>query len=833
MIMKNLNIYTNTLLIAISTLFLSVNIHAQSTSNFSTGTTFTQYSLDPWGNTAAIERGENLLLNSTKIINQHLMGFGALNPEPYPNNYDFSTIERRIGNDTGLGDEAETIVLTACCAPDWMKGGTPGTTDWSRIEIAPFPQHFDDYADLVAEVVRRPEFSNIKYVQVWNEMKGFWDVSRNRWNHEAYTDLYNKVWTAVKTVRPDIKIGGPYVVLGSWGSNTTGSGQWFSSDVGGAWGKFDSRDIAVVEYWLQNKIGADFITLDASITNRDNIYPVNQFERTKKFADFMTWLRSLDNSAYPGATSLPVWWAEWYSIPENSNASQAEKNALMTTTLVQMIKSGASTALVWGPQGDTNGNMFPLALFTDTRISSGGQATIFHSTQKYLYDHFSAGTTLLNASTNNTNIKVLASNNKTLLVNTTNSYQTLTFRGLTLALQAYEVKLIDTPQIGGGDNCNLLTNGDFSNGTTDWSSWRCNTNISSGACRITNIQTVQNAWDVAFVQGNFILEYGKQYEISFDANSIQNNRAIKVKAGLSENPYTNYHYQTVYLNTNNQRFTIPFTMSYPTTTKGRLEFHLGTNTSGLVLDNIRLKPTAEDCPNECEQVKNGSFTEGSTDWYVQRCTITPTGNGANIDIPYILDNFWDIALKQRGLTYEQGKEYRISFQAKADANRSIHVKAGKASAPYTQYHLEKIELTTALQNHTLTFIMNNTTDSDAFLEFFFGDSTTDLFLGDISLEETGCDGEFREGSFNDIISHYEVFPNPVHDNLNVSLHLTDGYNTGIIRLFDLNGRIILEEEKALSATNQLQLNIQAIPAGMYMLRVDVGGYFLTHKVVKH
>jgi len=62
-----------------------------------------------------------------------------------------------------------------------------------------------------------------------------------------------------------------------------------------------------------------------------------------------------------------------------------------------------------------------------------------------------------------------------------------------------------------------LNNGDFSDGTTDWLSWSCDVDASSGACRITNIQQVQNPWNSAVVQGDFTLENGKQYEVSFDA----------------------------------------------------------------------------------------------------------------------------------------------------------------------------------------------------------------------------------------------------------------------------------------------------------------------------
>jgi len=104
------------------------------------------------------------------------MGFGAGNPEPSPGNYEFTTIKGRIGNNTGLGNQAETVVLTACCAPTWMRDTryiTPGPTDWTPqkwFETAPHPDYFDDYADLVAEIVSDPELSNIEYVQVWNEM---------------------------------------------------------------------------------------------------------------------------------------------------------------------------------------------------------------------------------------------------------------------------------------------------------------------------------------------------------------------------------------------------------------------------------------------------------------------------------------------------------------------------------------------------------------------------------------------------------------------------------------------------------------------------------------
>lgn len=404
-------------------------------SQFQTGATLTQYSLDNWGNTAAVNAAKALFNGSTKLGAQHVMGFGVLNPQPSPNAYDWRTLDERMNQSLSGVD---STVLVACCAPDWMKGGFAGQTNWSRIEDAPRPEHYDNYANLIARTVQR--YPRIKYVLVWNEMKGMWNGPANRWNHEGYTQLYNRVWARVKAVRPSVKIGGPYVVLQSRGGSN-----YFNSSVGGSWGYFDSRDLEAVKYWLRHKTGADFIAVDASNTNVDNVYKVNRFAMTEKFTAARDWIRSLSNSTYPGATTLPLWWAEWYAFTENSSDSQAKKNAVMATGLVKTIKSGATTALIWGPQGNASGASYPLGLFTDTRTSGGGKATVFHKTQKWLNDHFSKGTRIVKDGNTNKNIEVLASDRKILLVNKTAATQTTKVLGKSVSLAGYQVALENVP----------------------------------------------------------------------------------------------------------------------------------------------------------------------------------------------------------------------------------------------------------------------------------------------------------------------------------------------------------------------------------------------------
>jgi hypothetical protein len=208
-------------------------------SQLAMGVTHTQYSLDGWGDPTAVAAGKQVLRASTVFQNQHLMGWGADNPEPWPGVYRWASLDSRVKL---MRDTGGTMVLTLCGAPDWMKGGTAGSTDWSKLDRAPTPGHYGDFARLAQRTALR--YPDVRYFQVWNELKGFYNPALNRWDYEGYTAFYNRVYDAVKSVRPDARIGGPYVVLTSetvraWMSNPSAasgvrwtSGRWTSSTTG-------------------------------------------------------------------------------------------------------------------------------------------------------------------------------------------------------------------------------------------------------------------------------------------------------------------------------------------------------------------------------------------------------------------------------------------------------------------------------------------------------------------------------------------------------------------------------------------------------------------------
>lgn len=321
------------------------------------GVTHTRFSADSWNDPEAVARARSLLRAAPVFQNQHLMGWGTESPEPSPGAYDFSTLDARMELIRATGG---TPVITLCCAPDWMKGGVAGRTDWTRLEVAPRAEHFAAFAELSRRTALR--YPDVRHFQVWNELKGFWDPARNRWDVEAYTRLYNQVYEALKSVDPTIQVGGPYVPMDSWADASTMS---HPSAIRGAWGVLDQRAMDAVDYWLANKRGADFVTVDGWTTTKDEGLVTDEFTATQKMAAVTTWLRS--------RTTLPIWWAELYPIPERAQWAPAHQAEVFAVALEQLRGAGASVVLLWEPQAD--GDRCAGCLWSDTRRRGGGMPT--------------------------------------------------------------------------------------------------------------------------------------------------------------------------------------------------------------------------------------------------------------------------------------------------------------------------------------------------------------------------------------------------------------------------------------------------------------------------
>jgi hypothetical protein len=258
-------------------------------------------------------------------------------------------------------------------------------------------------------------------------MKGFWNARLNRWDVEAYTELYNAVYDALKEVNPAIRVGGPYVVMSST-PTTTGP-------VSGPWGSIDPRALDVVTYWLAHKHGADFIAIDGATTTMEGRLVTDPFTANGKFAAVDTWLRS--------KTKLPIWWSEVYVQPPGTSWSQQQQAAVFSAAVAELVRSGAAAALLWAPQAETpTGRVW---LWTDTRPRGGGTPSVIYQPYEAIVSMLSRKAPRVVVSSSVDRLVVVSTGTNVLLVNGTGHALIVSLGTRRLALRQDEVVVTSSP----------------------------------------------------------------------------------------------------------------------------------------------------------------------------------------------------------------------------------------------------------------------------------------------------------------------------------------------------------------------------------------------------
>lgn len=364
----------------------------------------TLYSSDP----AVVERMLSVLAGSSAVTSVHTMAFGAPNPWVCRDGpLDWSYLDWRMNQAERAGQE---IIVTIGMTPTWMlAGGADCTTDWNRVEDAPLPEHFDSMAWYAGQVAARYQGRVAAYT-LWNEYKGFWSTSLNRWRHEDITTLYNQVYAEVKAHDPAALMGGSYAPIrgkpsGSPGEPTPDDPAYLKLSSGKI---ADGRTMSAVLYFLEHARGHDFITLDG----------VNQHTD-----EFMAWIRA------KGVTQ-PVVWMEFYADAP-SDMGLDEARAMQADNMREALVSGASSMLIWQAQVGSDG--FDYQSLWD----SSGNPQPFAGMMKAFRAHFGPGTPLYAVSSSSTSVTAAASGTHVLIISRSASAQQVAVDGVVVTLPAW------------------------------------------------------------------------------------------------------------------------------------------------------------------------------------------------------------------------------------------------------------------------------------------------------------------------------------------------------------------------------------------------------------
>ncbi|MEZ4954911.1 MAG: carbohydrate binding domain-containing protein [Saprospiraceae bacterium] len=155
----------------------------------------------------------------------------------------------------------------------------------------------------------------------------------------------------------------------------------------------------------------------------------------------------------------------------------------------------------------------------------------------------------------------------------------------------------------------------------------------------------------------------------------------------------------------------------------------------------------EPCPNF---VQNGEFDDNLNNWSLwmqsgnaaagaldNTSQLSGTYSGL-VNITTVTGTNWHIQVAQLGFSIEPGKNYRVTFEAKAAGNRNMAVSLQRSNSPYTTYWWQDLALTTTANTYSYDFQVDSTNVGNVGLLFHLGESTQNVWLDNVSFSEI-CD----------------------------------------------------------------------------------------------
>jgi LPXTG-motif cell wall-anchored protein len=325
-----------------------------------------------------------------------------------------------------------------------------------------------------------------------------------------------------------------------------------------------------------------------------------------------------------------------------------------------------------------------------------------------------------------------------------------------------------------------LVNGDFSNGLEAWSQYihydaQAQITEANGEAKVAITNQGGEEWSILLEQGGLKFGQGQQYTVSFDARSTTD-RPIVVSLENAE--YKRYLSEVTELTNEMQTFTYNMEMTANDTLG--LKFQMGKYGSGahdIFIDNVKISLAGEAPPEEptsTPELDNGTFDAGMdhwASWWGDQWSGVAEGSAAvengelKVDISKVGGASYAPQIFQKGVTFEKGKTYKVTFDARANEARKVNVNIGKELTQdpwFTPYApTQTFDLTSQMKTFTYSFDMNEETFNDGKMVFELGNiqdgnAATTVYLDNVTITEQlpAPTPELDNGTFDAGMDHW-------------------------------------------------------------------------------
>ncbi len=225
-------------------------------------------------------------------------------------------------------------------------------------------------------------------------------------------------------------------------------------------------------------------------------------------------------------------------------------------------------------------------------------------------------------------------------------------------------------------------------------------------------------------------------------------------------------------------------------------------------------------------VLNGDFSSGTDNWTLNTWSGSGTGSVTNgeyrINISSVADNSHDIQLVQAGLFLESGMTYQVVFEAYAASSRSLEVNVEMDESPWTSYLPERktFNLTTAKQEYSFVFTMENPTDANGRIGFNAGLETPAVFIDNVKIKEFSV----ATVSFPEVVQSSGMKVNCRNSVLNLEFTLPENGPVSL-HLYDLKGKMVksIAVQKRSGTVYSNSFDLSGISEGSYVLKIRSQG----------
>ena len=226
-------------------------------------------------------------------------------------------------------------------------------------------------------------------------------------------------------------------------------------------------------------------------------------------------------------------------------------------------------------------------------------------------------------------------------------------------------------------------------------------------------------------------------------------------------------------------------------------------------------------------VYTSNFATTTDGWVLQKNSSTATLTRADNSLKVTIDNGgtegWHVQLVKNGMKLTAGKQYRFSVKVKAETARSATAYIGMNVSPWSAYSgYNGISLADTFKVYTYLFTMS-ATDSNARIVFDLGNSTSDVTLTDVKLEEVVLQWPTAITETDDLKT--TLYPNPTTDR--IYINNLDGFD--FITIYNASGKAVFERRMDAMLN---EIDTESFVSGLYFVQLTGKNKNLVFKVLK-